>query len=102
MENELFPYGRVRKSNMQQGLKDLPEEAHEALIRVVQVYLQRRFQALEPGALIALYWEEFYRLYAPMVQRMLKRCVAQAMDRDDVFQEVWLTIARKLPGFQLH
>jgi hypothetical protein len=49
---------------MQEGLKCLPKEAHEALVRVVQVYLQRRLQALEPGPLITLYWEEFYRLYS--------------------------------------
>jgi RNA polymerase sigma-70 factor, ECF subfamily len=85
---------------MREHLNYLPKEAHEALIRVVQVYLQRRSQALEPGALITLYWEEFYRLYSPLVQRTLKHCFPKPMERDDVAQEIWLTIARKLPGFQ--
>jgi RNA polymerase sigma-70 factor (ECF subfamily) len=35
-----------------------------------------------------------------MVQRTLKRSFPEPTERDDVFQEVWLTIARKLPGFQ--
>ena len=85
---------------MPEGSACLPDEAHEALIRVAQVYLQHRFQALEPGALITLYWEEFYRLYSPMVQRRLRRRFPEPAERDDVCQEIWLTIARRLPGFQ--
>jgi hypothetical protein len=47
----------------------MSQEAQEALIRVVQVYLQRRSQAMEPGRLLDLYWEDFYRLYAPVAER---------------------------------
>jgi RNA polymerase sigma-70 factor, ECF subfamily len=78
----------------------VPDEAQEALVRVVQVYLQRRAQAVEPGPVLALYWEDFYRLYAPMVERRLKPCFRASMERDDAFQEVWVSIARKLPHFQ--
>jgi RNA polymerase sigma factor (sigma-70 family) len=85
---------------MPDAWKDLPEEAHEALIRVAQVYLRRRSQALAPGSLVTMYWQDFYRLYTPMVQLRLRHYFAQPMERDDVFQEVWLTIARKLPDFR--
>ena len=81
-------------------MKELPWEAREALIRVAQVYLQRRSQAREPGALVTLYWEDFYRLYSPIVERTLQHCLPEPMERADAFQEVWLTITRKLPGFQ--
>jgi RNA polymerase sigma factor (sigma-70 family) len=85
---------------MPNAFKDLPEEAHEALIRVAQVYLRRRSQALAPGPLVTLYWQDFYRLYTPLVQRTLRHYVAESTERDDVVQEVWLTIAQKLPALQ--
>jgi RNA polymerase sigma factor (sigma-70 family) len=85
---------------MPDAWKDLPEEAHEALVRVAQVYLLRRSQALAPGPLVTLYWQDFYRLYAPVVRSALRPYVAQPADSDDVSQEIWLTIARKLPDVQ--
>jgi RNA polymerase sigma factor (sigma-70 family) len=85
---------------MPDACKDLPEEAHEALIRVAQMYLRRRSQALTPGPVVTMYWQDFCRLYIPVVQLTLRYYIAQPIDRDDVFQEVWLTIAQKLPDFQ--
>jgi RNA polymerase sigma-70 factor (ECF subfamily) len=69
------------------------------LVRVVQVYLQRRLQAEAPGALLTLYWEDFFRIYGPLVSALVARHV-ERHERDDLVQEIWMTVAAKLPDFQ--
>jgi RNA polymerase sigma-70 factor (ECF subfamily) len=49
---------------------------------------------------VLAYWEDFYRLYAPQVAGRLARYFPKRMERDDAFQEVWLTLTTKLPEFQ--
>lgn len=74
-------------------------ETEVLLLRVVQVYLQRRLRAAAPGAIVTLYWDEFYQLYAPVVERMVRRTLRGA-DADDFLQEIWVLVAENLPRFQ--
>ena len=78
------------------------DDPDKILVRVVQVYFERRLNAQAPGAVLTLYWEDFYRVYRPMVAGMLGHHFANSADRDDASQEVWLTLASKLPEFQWH
>ena len=50
-------------------------------------------------------WNDFARLYGPVVRRCLARTGAAgrplgAADRDDLVQETFLAVARALPGFR--
>src|SRR5262249_8904687 len=45
-------------------------------------------------------WEEFYRVYDRMVARTVRHYVSDRQDAADVIQEVWLTVARRLPDFE--
>src|SRR5262249_4862531 len=85
---------------MADASEQLSLSAEELLLRVAQVYLQRRCQGITLGPVVLAYWEDFYRLYAPRVAKRLARYFPNRMERDDVFQEVWLTLTTKLPEFQ--
>ena len=85
---------------MADASKQLSHDAEEPLLRAVQVYLQRRGQGKASGQVVRAYWEDFYRLYAPRVARRLARYFPYRMERDDIFQEVWLTLTSRLPEFQ--
>lgn len=74
------------------------EDPDGILVRVVQVYLRRRLQAEAPTAILSLYWEEFFRIYAPIVSAVVARHI-KGPERDDLVQEVWMTVATKLPEF---
>src|SRR4051794_31872093 len=76
------------------------DESQQLSFRVVQAYLARRLNAEAPGALLTLYWDEFYQVYAPVVTGVVMRYVTKAADRDDLVQEVWMTVAAKLPEFE--
>lgn len=77
-----------------------PQEVGDILVRVAQVYLRRRLQAVAPGAILTLYWEDFYRVYGPMVVATVRHYVADRDDADDLVQEIWLTVSRRLPQFE--
>jgi RNA polymerase sigma-70 factor (ECF subfamily) len=76
------------------------DDAHEALVRCAQAYLHRRLQEVAPGSLLTLFWEEFYRFYAPVLAGMVRRSLADSQGQDDLIQEVWLAVTRKLPEFR--
>jgi RNA polymerase sigma-70 factor, ECF subfamily len=81
-------------------ISDPFDDPDTILVRVVQVYFERRLKAEAPGPVLTLYWEDFYRVYGLMVTGMLGHHFANSADRDDAIQEVWLTVASKLPEFQ--
>ncbi len=85
---------------MAEASKQLSDESEELLLRVAQVYLRRRCQGVASGPVVLAYWEDFYRRYAPRVTGMLARCFPNRIERDDAFQEVWLTLTTKLSEFQ--
>jgi RNA polymerase sigma factor (sigma-70 family) len=76
------------------------DDPDSILVRVVQVYFERRLKAEAPGVVLTLYWEDFYRVYGLMVAGILGHHFPNSADRDDATQEVWLTVASKLPEFQ--
>jgi RNA polymerase sigma-70 factor (ECF subfamily) len=79
---------------------DPPVDPHWILLQVVQAYLKQRLQAEAPTAVLSLYWDDFFRLYAPIVAGLINRHVPNAQEREDLFQEVWMTVTRRLPAFQ--
>jgi RNA polymerase sigma-70 factor (ECF subfamily) len=90
----------IQEDSMTGASKHLCHESEELLLRVVQIYLRRRCQGITSGPVVLAYWEDFYRRYAPRVAGMLARYFSNRIERDDAFQEVWLTLTTKLPEFQ--
>ena len=85
---------------MQQDEQRENDEARQLLAYCAQAYLQRCLQKIAPGAILTLFWEEFYRFHARLVARMVRRSFPDDHDQDDLIQEVWLTVTRKLPAFR--
>lgn len=83
----------------EQAPEAVSEDPQQLLLSVVQHYLKQRLQAEAPSALVTLYWEEFFRVYAPIVSGLVARHVARQEERDDLVQEVWMTVAARLPEF---
>jgi RNA polymerase sigma-70 factor (ECF subfamily) len=52
-----------------------------------------------PNPIIALFWEEFHRFYAPILIRMVRRFCPDPDQAEDIAQEAWVIIFRKLPEF---
>jgi RNA polymerase sigma-70 factor (ECF subfamily) len=75
------------------------DDVQQILVACAQAYLRRCLQETAPGAILTLFWEEFYRFYATLIVRMVRRRVPDGPDQDDLIQEVWLTVTRKLPEF---
>jgi RNA polymerase sigma factor (sigma-70 family) len=85
---------------MQQDEQREDDEVQQFLVSCAQAYLQRCLQETAPGAILTLFWEEFYRFYTRLVVRMVRRRFPDSHDQDDLVQEVWLTVTRKLPAFR--
>jgi len=45
-------------------------------------------------------WRELVELYLPLIRRWLRRHPLEAADADDLVQEVFGVVVRKLPGFE--
>ncbi len=45
-------------------------------------------------------WARFRLLYAPLIERWVDKLGVPLADRDDVVQEVFVTLAQKLPAFE--
>src|SRR5262249_1022828 len=78
------------------------DEVQQLLVACAQAYLRRCQQEAAPGAVLTLFWEEFYRFYTRLVVRLVRRRFPDGHDQDDLVQEVWLTVTRKLPSFRWH
>lgn len=70
------------------------------LLRQTQQYLCALSQGEVPEAALADVWKEFYSEYGGLIRRSL---IARGLRHDaleDCFQEVWLTVIVRLPGFR--
>src|SRR5713101_3521915 len=77
------------------------KDEQEMLLRVAQVYLSCQLDrnTPSPNPIITLFWEEFHRFYTPIVLKMVRRFCPDLALADDIAQEVWVIIAKKLPEF---
>jgi RNA polymerase sigma factor (sigma-70 family) len=75
-------------------------DEQEILLRIAQVYLSRQLERnTPPNPIVTHFWEKFHRTYTPMVLQMVRHFCPDADLAEDIAQEVWVIIARKLPDF---
>jgi RNA polymerase sigma factor (sigma-70 family) len=79
----------------------LVKDEQEILLRAAQVYLSRQLErnTPPPNPIISLFWDEFHRFYAPIVIGMVRHFWPDLEQAEDIAQEAWLIILRKLPEF---
>jgi RNA polymerase sigma factor (sigma-70 family) len=82
------------------GTERSPEEADLALVETTRAYLACLAGGGVPGPALASAWDEFYRTYAPLVVRIVRRRCGRAGDPDDRAQDVWQAIVTRLVAFR--
>lgn len=75
-----------------------PDPGHE-LLRDAQLYLRLLRARLAPSLQTVEGWERFYSFYHPRLTRMAMRCGIRDSEADDLLQEVWIEVSRKLADF---
>jgi RNA polymerase sigma factor (sigma-70 family) len=75
------------------------DEVQRLQVCCAQEYLRRR-QLAVPSPMLTLFWEEFHRGQTTRVISMVSRYFPDAHDRDDLIQEIWLAVTRKLSEFR--
>jgi RNA polymerase sigma factor (sigma-70 family) len=46
-------------------------------------------------------WIDFYQIYDPVIRMIVKRWIVSESDRDDLVQEIWALLIRRLPRLNL-
>jgi RNA polymerase sigma factor (sigma-70 family) len=77
-----------------------PEDVDPELLRHTQDYLECRSSRAAPPRASRAAWEEFYRLYDPVIRRFALVHGASGADLNDCVQEVWTTLLAKLSDFR--
>lgn len=77
-----------------------PEEDDLALAETTRAYLACLAGGGVPGPALASAWDEFYRTYAPLVVRIVRRRCGRAGDPDDRAQDIWQAIVTRLVAFR--
>lgn len=65
----------------------------------VQDFLRLKLQALNPDALLTEAWDQFYQTYSTILSRFASCYDLSASEVDDLVQEVWVKVIRRLPEF---
>jgi RNA polymerase sigma factor (sigma-70 family) len=73
-----------------------PELLHET-----QVYLDCLRCGRSPPWRSLTAWDNFYKVYDPLIRRLAVTCGARAVDLDDCVQEVWIALVTRLGEFRL-
>ncbi len=79
----------------------MSETTHPNLINAVRTYIAK--SARERGSLTnddICAWEEFYERYSVILVRFAHRLRFQTQEVDDLLQEVWTDILKRLPEFE--
>jgi RNA polymerase sigma factor (sigma-70 family) len=66
-------------------------------LHLVQSYLDARAQGTEATVDESLAWRDFYESHDPMVRAIVRRCGGSPGDVDDLDQDVWFSLVRRLP-----
>jgi RNA polymerase sigma-70 factor (ECF subfamily) len=69
------------------------------LLHDTQAYLKCRSQKQPPASASSTAWEEFYRLYRPLLRRFALACGVRQDELSDCLQEVWTELVKHLPDF---
>jgi RNA polymerase sigma factor (sigma-70 family) len=79
---------------------DHGESTEHSLIHNVQELLTNRMQQLKVDPEAVRDWERFHQLYDRIIRRMAAACRLGATDTDDLVQEVWMHVIRRLPDLR--
>lgn len=63
----------------------------------VRAFLRFRLQQVAPGALLTHAWDAFYQTYDAVLRRFAVARGVRGSDADDLVQEVWVRVIKKLP-----
>jgi RNA polymerase sigma-70 factor (ECF subfamily) len=66
----------------------------------VQEFLRQRLAELEPDAFLTHEFDRFFHIYSQIIRNLAHRLCPVTSSVDDVVQEVWVLIYRRLPQFQ--
>jgi RNA polymerase sigma factor (sigma-70 family) len=78
-----------------------PDDIDPDLLRRTQAYLEVRSRRLSPAPELIEAWEQFFRIYAPLIGRYVGAHRLSEADRNDCIQETWREIIARLPRFRL-
>ena len=66
------------------------------LVQDARCYLRSLRQRRTPGPPLREAWNRFFKVYDPLVRKVVKACGVGPSDGDDCMQEVWIAIIRGL------
>jgi RNA polymerase sigma-70 factor, ECF subfamily len=75
-------------------------ESDAELLDKTQAYLEYRSRGHDPPSYLAAAWDQFYDGYAPRLRAELARWHMTAVEREDCFQEVWVSVVSHLGQFR--
>jgi DNA-directed RNA polymerase specialized sigma24 family protein len=75
-------------------------EREQELLEQTQAYLKYRNRGHDPPPPLAAAWGQFYECYAPRLRAELARWHLTAPEREDCFQEVWVSVVSHLGQFR--
>jgi RNA polymerase sigma-70 factor (ECF subfamily) len=70
------------------------------LLQQAQRYLECRSRGRDPDGGLTAAWEEFFRIYNPLIGRLTVACQVPRDSHDDCVQQVWVEVVKKLPAFR--
>ena len=69
------------------------------LLKDAQEYLQLLLEDRAPNSVLALAWNDFYRVYDDLIRRFVSAQGVATSDVDDCVQEVWSEVVTRLARF---
>ena len=76
------------------------QDIDPVLLQNTRSYLVGRLLKLNPKGELLTAWEQFYRIYNPVLRRFAIRCYVPKASLDDCIQQVWFELVRKLRDFK--
>jgi RNA polymerase sigma factor (sigma-70 family) len=70
-------------------------------LHLIQSYLDARARRVEATIDESLAWHDFYATHDPMVRAIVLRSTGSREDLDDLDQDIWLSLVRRLPKLAL-
>jgi RNA polymerase sigma factor (sigma-70 family) len=75
-------------------------QTNEVLLGWTQEYLRSLVSRGSPDSVLAVAWDEFYRIYDDLMRGFAVARGVRGSDVDDCLQAVWMEIARNLTDFE--